>query len=102
MAESKREEDERLQHRTDELKEDHADLSTDVTPFNTADRERHNKDLRKHKNDLAVHKRRREDDSSERGHNTSDADNGSRVTNCSTALVSYDGPRRRPADGRHS
>ncbi len=60
MAETKREEHKRLLGRTDELKEDHADLSTDVTPFNKADHDRHNRDLREHKKDLAAHKHRKD------------------------------------------
>jgi hypothetical protein len=40
MAETRREEHDRLQHRTDELKREHADLALDVTPFDQAEHDR--------------------------------------------------------------
>ena len=58
MAETKREEHERLQHRTDELKKEHADLALDRTPFDQADHDQHTKNLRQHQHDLARHKGR--------------------------------------------
>ena len=62
MAETKRQEHERLQHRTDQLKKDHADLARDRTPFNQADHDRHTRNLRQHQRDLADHKARPEDE----------------------------------------
>jgi hypothetical protein len=62
MAETKQQEHERLQERTDELKQEHADLARDRTPFDQADHDAHNESLRKHKDDLAAHKLRPEDD----------------------------------------
>ena len=61
MSETKRDEHERLQQKTEELKQDHADLSLDVTPFNQADHDEHNDDLRRHQEDLAAHQRREDD-----------------------------------------
>ena len=60
MAETKREEHERLQRKTDELKQEHADLSLDVTPFDQADHDRHTDNLRAHQEDLTVHKTRQD------------------------------------------
>lgn len=62
MAETKREEHERLQKRTAELKEDHAALDRDLTPFNRADHDEHLANLRKHKGDLAAHRRRQDEE----------------------------------------
>jgi hypothetical protein len=58
MTETKRDEHERLQKRTDELKEDHAALDRELTPFNQPDHDEHSANLRKHQGDLAAHKRR--------------------------------------------
>lgn len=58
----RREEHERLQKRTDELKQEHADLSREKTPFNQADHDRHTEHLRQHRKDLADHKMRDEDE----------------------------------------
>jgi hypothetical protein len=58
MAESKRDEHERLQDRTDELASDHANLALDKTPFNKTDHDQHTANLRQHKEDLADHKAR--------------------------------------------
>jgi hypothetical protein len=60
MVETKRQEHDRLQRRTDELKQEHADLSRDTTPFNQADHDGHQKNLREHKKHLADHKLRSE------------------------------------------
>ena len=59
MTKTKREEHERLQKRTDELKEDHAALDRDRTPFNQDDHDEHTANLRKHQGDLAAHKGRK-------------------------------------------
>ena len=56
--ETKREEHKRLQDRTEELREQHEELSVDLMPFNQADHDEHNQNLRKHRNDLAAHKLR--------------------------------------------
>ena len=40
-GETRQEEHQRLQKRTDELKHDHEDLSLDRTPFNQADHDEH-------------------------------------------------------------
>jgi hypothetical protein len=61
MTETKREEHDRLQERTDELKQEHADLALHKTPYNQADHDRHNDKLQRHRDDLAAHKRRDED-----------------------------------------
>ncbi len=62
MGETKRDEHERLQKRTERLKQDHADLSRDKTPFSKADHDRHTEELRQHQDDLAKHKARSEDE----------------------------------------
>jgi hypothetical protein len=64
MTETKREEHERLKKKTDELKQDHADLSRDRTPFNKTDHDRHTERLRQHRKELADHKTRDEDEHS--------------------------------------
>jgi len=61
MAETKRQEHERLQERTDTLREEHEGLSLDRAPFNKADHDDHDEHLRDHKRDLAAHRRRPED-----------------------------------------
>jgi hypothetical protein len=63
MTETKREEHDRLQKRTEKLKQEHADLSRDRTPFNQADHDRHTDNLHQHKKDLAAHKGRKPDES---------------------------------------
>jgi hypothetical protein len=60
--ESRQEEHERLQKRTDELKRKHADLALDIAPFNKADHDEHTADLRKHHRDLEAHKHRQDTD----------------------------------------
>jgi hypothetical protein len=57
--ETRPEEHERLQKRTDELKRQHADLALDTTPFNKADHDKHTADLRQHHRDLEEHKQRK-------------------------------------------
>jgi hypothetical protein len=61
MDESKRDEHRHLQERTDQLKEEHAGLGLDRTPFNQADHDLHQARLRKLKDDLARHKLRPDD-----------------------------------------
>jgi hypothetical protein len=61
MSETKRDEHDRLQKRTDDLHDEHADLALDRTPYNQADHDLHNENLRKHLHDLADHKARPED-----------------------------------------
>ena len=58
--ESRREEHERLQKRTEELKVEHEGLSRDRTPFNKADHDAHYANLRKHAGDLKDHRERAE------------------------------------------
>ena len=58
MAESRRDEHDRLQKRTDELKEEHAALDRDRVPFDQGDHDRHGEDLREHGEDLRRHRRR--------------------------------------------
>jgi len=62
MTETKQEEHDRLQHRTDELRQATTDLSLEHTPFNEADHERHRRNLADHKADLAAHRLRAEDE----------------------------------------
>jgi hypothetical protein len=62
MAETRREEHDRLQHRTDELKREHADLALDVTPFDQAEHDAHNANLKRHKVDLHQHRKRKADE----------------------------------------
>jgi DNA repair exonuclease SbcCD ATPase subunit len=62
MTETKRQEHERLQQRTDQLKKDHADLARVRAPFNQADHDRHTRNLRQHQHDLADHKARGDDE----------------------------------------
>lgn len=57
-GETRREEHQRLQKRTDELKQEHEDLSLDRTPFNQSDHDEHTADLRKHAEDLKDHRDR--------------------------------------------
>jgi len=59
--ETTREEHDRLQERTDELKQDHANLSRDLVPFDKADHDQHTSNLRDHQDDLAAHKLRQKD-----------------------------------------
>jgi hypothetical protein len=61
MTETKREEHDRLQHRTEELRQDTADLSLEQTPFNEADHVRHRRNLADHKADLVAHRLRTDD-----------------------------------------
>ena len=58
MAESKREEHERLQQRTDELTGEHDALGLDRKGFSKAEHEAHSADLLKHKADLDRHRKR--------------------------------------------
>ena len=60
MTETKREEHDRLQHKTDELKKQHADLSLDRTPFDQAAHDEHTAKLAQHRRDLEEHKAREE------------------------------------------
>ena len=57
-GETKRDEHQRLQKRTDELKHEHDALALDRTPFDKADHDEHTADLRKHSDDLKQHRRR--------------------------------------------
>jgi hypothetical protein len=59
--ETKKDEHGRLQKRTGELKQDHAALDRDVTPFHQGDHDRHNANLKKHKADLVRHRKRSAD-----------------------------------------
>jgi hypothetical protein len=61
MDESKQAEHKHLQERTDQLKEEHAGLGLDRTPFNQADHDEHKARLEKLKKDLARHKQRPDD-----------------------------------------
>ena len=61
-GETKRDEHQRLQKRTDELKDDHDGLALNRTPFNKADHDEHTADLRKHSDDLKEHRRRLDKD----------------------------------------
>jgi prefoldin subunit 5 len=61
VAETKLEEHQRLQHRTDELRKEHAALDLHIRPFDQAEHDAHNADLEKHKVDLLRHQERRGD-----------------------------------------
>ena len=61
MTETKREEHEHLQERTDELKEEHAGLALDKTPYNQANHDQHKARLKALKDDLVRHKNRPND-----------------------------------------
>jgi len=61
MHESKRDEHKHLQERTDELKEEHASLGLDKTPYNQTDHDQHKARLKDLKDDLARHRRRPND-----------------------------------------
>jgi hypothetical protein len=54
--ETRKEEHDRLQHRTDELKEEHGDLALDRRPFDQGEHDAHNADLAEHKRNLAAHR----------------------------------------------
>jgi hypothetical protein len=56
MPKRKAEEHKRLLKRTEKLKQDTADLSTDVTPFNQAQHDKLGADLKQHRTDLAAHR----------------------------------------------
>jgi len=58
--ETRQQEHERLQKRTDELKREHADLALDIAPFNKTDHDAHTADLRQHQHDLGEHKERKD------------------------------------------
>ena len=57
-SETKRDEHQRLQKRTDQLKHEHEDLALDRTPFNQADHDEHTAELRQHSKDLKEHRER--------------------------------------------
>lgn len=59
-SEGARAEHERLQKRTEELKNDHAGLALDRTPFNKTDHDEHMKNLAKHKEDIQRHQKRKD------------------------------------------
>jgi len=61
MTKTKRKEHQRLQRRTDKLKQEHAALSRDRTPFNQKDHDKHGADLAQHKRDLAANRSRPSD-----------------------------------------
>jgi hypothetical protein len=61
MAESKREEHQHLQARTDALKEEHAGLALDKTPYSQASHDKHKARLKKLKADLVRHRNRPDD-----------------------------------------
>ena len=56
--ETNREVHRRLQKRTDELAQEHEQLSLDRTRFNQADHDEHSADLRRHGADLKRHRER--------------------------------------------
>ena len=58
MPETKRDEHECLQQRTNELKEEHSELALDRTPLNKADHDQHTERLKKHAEDLRRHRLR--------------------------------------------
>jgi hypothetical protein len=60
--ESKAEEHERLQDRTDEPGPEHAALSGDLTPFDQAHHDQDDANLQQHQEDPAAHKLRPDDD----------------------------------------
>jgi hypothetical protein len=62
-AETKRQEHSRLQKRTDELRQEHADLALDRKPFDQDEHDEHKAHLKKHKEDLTVHRGRGNEES---------------------------------------
>jgi hypothetical protein len=62
MSETKKQAHARLRKRTDELKEDHAALDRDITPFDQGNHDRHRANLAKHKKDLEAHQKRSADE----------------------------------------